>query len=211
MIITIAHQKGGVGKSTITFNLAYYLSKYKPLLVDLDIQNTISHVNRIREKYALKFNIVTITSDDTLKNIIKTSDSKNLILIDTGGFDSSLTRMSITASDLVLVPLKNKTYELLGLLKFEGILEELSKIKKSIIKAKIILTRVNPSVKDFSNIKPFIEASPYIELMESIIRARAEIEDAQSKGLTVGEYANGSKGDLEFKKLATEINRIIYK
>ena len=52
MIISIAHQKGGVGKSTLAFNLAYYLSKYKPLLLDLDIQNTISYANSIREQNA---------------------------------------------------------------------------------------------------------------------------------------------------------------
>ena len=36
MIISIAHQKGGVGKSTLVFNLAYYLRELNPVLIDLD-------------------------------------------------------------------------------------------------------------------------------------------------------------------------------
>ena len=51
MIIAISHQKGGVGKSTIAFNLAVWLSKsYKIEVIDLDVQNTITHINKIREK-----------------------------------------------------------------------------------------------------------------------------------------------------------------
>ena len=37
MIITFAHQKGGVGKSTLAFNTAVELSKeYKVIVIDLE-------------------------------------------------------------------------------------------------------------------------------------------------------------------------------
>jgi len=55
MIIAVSHQKGGVGKSTIGFNLAIELArKYKVEVVDLDVQNTITHTNKIRKENNLK-------------------------------------------------------------------------------------------------------------------------------------------------------------
>jgi chromosome partitioning protein len=211
MIISIAHQKGGVGKSTMAFNLAYYLSKYKPLLLDLDIQNTISYANKIREQNDKKFDVVTILSDDILKEHIKFSNEKNLIIIDTGGFDSSLNRLSIIASDLILTPVSDKTFELLGLKKFDSILDELSKIKKSKIIAKVILNNISPSVKKFEELHKFIINSPHFDIMDTVIRQRADIAHASSRGLAVGEYNVGSKADVEYKKLADEIKKIIFK
>ena len=211
MIITVAHQKGGVGKSTLTFNLAYYLSKYNPVLVDLDIQSTISYANNIRGKTANKFNVVVINSDDALKALIKTSNEKNLIIIDTGGFDSSLNRLSIMASDLIITPVSDKMFELLGLKKFAGILQELSNIKKHQIVAKVILNNISPAVRNFNEITQFINSSPSFNIMHSIIRQRADISHSSSKGLSVAEYRLGCKADVEYQLLANEIETIIYK
>ena len=54
MIIAISHQKGGVGKSTIAWNLAIALQKkYKVELVYLDIQKTLTYTNKIRKNQTI--------------------------------------------------------------------------------------------------------------------------------------------------------------
>lgn len=210
MIISIAHQKGGVGKSTLAFNLAYYLSDYNPILVDLDIQNTISYANTIRSQSAKKFTIHAINSEDKLKELIYSSNNDNLIIIDTGGFDSSLNRLSIIASNLVITPVSDKLFELLGLKKFESILQELSKIKKSTIKASVVLNNISPAVKKLEELHTFVTASPYFEIMKSIIRQRADIVHSSAKGLAVAEFNKGGKADLEYMNLAKEIKQKIF-
>lgn len=210
MIISIAHQKGGVGKSTLAFNLAHYLSKYTPTLIDLDIQNTITYANTIRSNTKTKFDVKSINSDDELKNLIKLSNNKNLIIIDTGGFDSSLNRLSIIAADLIITPVSDQPFELLGLKKFESILCELSKIKKDKVSAKVILNNISPAVKKLDDLHKFISNSQNFEVMQSIIRQRADIVHASSKGLAVEEYNKGCKADLEYKQLTEEIKRLIF-
>ena len=57
MIITISNQKGGVGKSTIAWNVAVELSKQtkKHLrILDLDAQKTLTMTNQLRNKKGLQ-------------------------------------------------------------------------------------------------------------------------------------------------------------
>lgn len=209
MIISIAHQKGGVGKSTLAFNLAYYLSKYEPILVDLDIQSTISYANTIRATSKKKFNIKNITSEEDLKTLARMNSSTNLAIIDTGGFDSSLNRLAIVMADIVITPVSDQPFELLGLKKFEVILQELSKIKKDNIKAKVLLNNISPAVKKLDELYEFINGSNSFDTMRSVIRQRADIVHSSAKGLAVEEHKKGCKADLEYKKLAKEVIQTI--
>ena len=210
MIISIAHQKGGVGKSTLAFNLAYYLSKYNPILVDLDIQSTISYANTIRANNKPRFNVKNVTSDEDLKTLARTNSSTNLFIIDTGGFDSSLNRLSIVVADLIITPVSDQPFELLGLKKFEEILQELSKIKKENIRSKVLLNNISPAVKNLNDLYQFINNSNNFETMQAIIRQRADIVHSSAKGLAVAEYKKGCKADLEYKALVKEIEKSIF-
>ncbi len=50
MVICINHQKGGVGKSTLAWNLAIELSKdINVEVVDLDVQQTVTLNNYVRK------------------------------------------------------------------------------------------------------------------------------------------------------------------
>ena len=55
-IILITHQKGSVGKTTLTFNLAISLSKHaKILVIDLDLQGSLISL----KKMVTDFEIIT--------------------------------------------------------------------------------------------------------------------------------------------------------
>jgi len=209
MIIAISHQKGGVGKSTIAFNLAVWLSKsYKIEVIDLDVQNTITHINKIREKNKLKkLKILYIKNEKEFKRYIQEDNNKKITIIDSGGFDSSLNRLAIFYSDIVITPVSDRFNEISGLMKFIEILQELREITGEKLKVNVLLNNINPKAKNFTELKKFIKKNKELKLMDTILRQRVDYDKATWEGKSVKEYDKKSKATKEFSELVKEIKK----
>jgi chromosome partitioning protein len=207
MIIVISHQKGGVGKSTIAFNLATYLEKtYKVEVVDLDVQNTVTHTNKLRKKNGLKpLTITYIKNEKEFKKFVAKDSNKKLTIIDSGGFDSSLNRLAIYYADLVVTPVSDRFNEISGLMKYKEIIQELKEITKEDIKVHVLPNNINANVKKFTGLKKFIKTSSEFILMDSILRQRVDYDKSAWLGKNVKEYKKDSKAAAEFKTLVKEI------
>jgi len=207
MILTISHQKGGVGKSTIAWNLAVLFSKQMPTnIIDLDNQKSLTQTNQIRKSLNMTpLNIIHFESADELISYIQNDNPKILTIIDSGGFDSSFNRIAISGSDLLLTPISDKPFDLMGLQKYEEILKSISNIQGEIIKTNIIFNNLNPSLKKFGDLIDFVLTSEYFELMFSVIRRRVDIADSIGVGKSIKEYRESSKADKEFDKLFLEV------
>ena len=107
MLIVVSHQKGGVGKSTIAWNLATHLqNKHRVELVDLDIQKTLTYANEIRKQQPNHKPLIikNFTSLDDFKKYIHEDSDERISIVDVGGFDSSMNRLAIVTADLVITP-----------------------------------------------------------------------------------------------------------
>lgn len=208
MIITVSHQKGGVGKSTIAFNLAITLmKKHKVEIVDLDVQNTITHTNNIRKSgnKVKVLDVIYIKNDSEFKEYVENDSDDKLTIIDSGGFDSSLNRLAIFYSDMVITPVSDRFNELSGLMKYKEILKELSDISKEEMSVNVLMNNINPHAKNFDGLQKFIKKNKEFKLMNSILRQRADYDKAAWLGQSVIEYSKESKAAGEFKKLVKEI------
>ncbi len=210
MIITVSHQKGGVGKSTIAFNLAIELSKkFDTSLIDLDVQKTLTHANSIRSNNGLKtLNILEFKNDDEMILFLEKNHDDKIIIIDSGGFDSSLNRIVIIGADIILTPVTDKVFDLLGLQKYEEILEELSLIEKRNIISHVFLNNINPQVKKFDDINQFITSSKHFKLLNTILRTRVDFSNSSSEGKSVIEYKPNSKASKEIDSFINELLEI---
>ena len=125
MIITIAHSKGGVGKSLLAWHLAIAL---KIPIVDLDFQKTLVYTNNLRKANGYKeLQIIHHKSSDEFIDFFENWDDDKDIIVDVGGFDSNLNRMAIFISDVIITPAVDRVTEMAGLYKFHQILDDLSK------------------------------------------------------------------------------------
>jgi chromosome partitioning protein len=208
MIITVAHTKGGVGKSLISFHLAVAL---KAAVVDLDFQKTIIINNEMRKSNGKEPVAVLQTKslDDLIKlrkhnEKTKNTKKEKTFIIDVGGFDSDANRIAIAIADLIIVPANDKTNDIIGLHQFKEIIEQIEESTGIKLKPKLLINNVSASTKDFVSLNTFVKQNPNFSLLENILRTRADYYKALETGTGITEIKN-SKAKKEFKKLIKEI------
>ena len=211
LIINLSHQKGGVGKSTLAYNIAdsFRILGYKVKLLDIDIQNSCIGLNSLRE---IPFvNIKKVSNRKELVDIINNSysDNSEILIIDTDGFDLTLSKLAIIGSDISLAPLSDRVTEILGLVqKYNQTLKEIEPYNQIDISNYILLNKIHPFAKDFKHIEEIISQYPQIDIFKSIIvRDRAIYDKSFIDGRTVFE-ASELKGH---KEAMDEILSICYK
>ncbi len=202
-IIVVAHQKGGVGKSTIAFNLLVELSKkFTCRAADLDAQKSLTIFNSKRDK---KLNILHVKDVAEFKNLVNTNE--DLLIIDVAGIDSDINRLALLAADLLITPVSDSEIELFGLMNFKRILQEVKKLRPD-LKATVLLNRVHPRAKTAAQeIREFIADSNEFNMFDTILRDRADFKKSFAEGKSVTEYKPKSAAAQELKQLTKEIKK----
>lgn len=143
-IITIAHQKGGVGKTTLALNLAYCFSEdLRVGITDTDLQGSISDIKQF------------LTGIDLvpLDKIQKREDLPyDVIIIDTPPYLTDKLNEIFLLSDFVLIPTKAGYLDALAVKATIALFDEAKK-KKPVLKAGVVLnmltrTNLNDEVKE---------------------------------------------------------------
>jgi len=209
MIITISHQKGGVGKSTLAYNIALELARKNNVeVIDLDVQQTVSAYNHIRKEMGQSpLPVHVFTTAEELEVYFESLDENTIVVVDSGGFDSSLNRFVILVSDVVVTPVSSEFTEILGLQKYESILRELSEQSGTTIVTNVVLNKTNPSQKKFDEVKEFIHGSKHFNLMDSMLRRRVDFANSVAYGFSVRELDKKSEATKELKDFIKELKK----
>ena len=191
-IITIAHQKGGVGKSTLALNLSYRFSKdVKIALTDVDPQGTIMNLQSIVED----FDII------NFKTMKKLRDSEyDVVFIDSPPYIIDTIQPIFEESDFVLVPTKVGVPDIMAISTTIDLIKKAQKKNKD-LKAAIVLNMLKPNIK----IKE--QAIEQLEKYElpilSSIHDRISYGSSFLNGGVMG--TNDSQAKNEIEKLSNEI------
>jgi chromosome partitioning protein len=211
MILTLSHQKGGVGKSTVAWNLAVSFSKIIDVrIIDLDTQRSLTVTNALRQEHGL--NPITMLHFNTAEELAEyaQNDSDDILtIIDSGGFDSAFNRVAIIASDMLITPVSDKPFDLMGLQKYEEILKSLSAIQGEKLKTHILFNNINPAMKRFGDLIDFVCMSEHFELLIPILRQRVDIANSVGEGKSIKEYRIFSRADQEMDELFLEVKSIL--
>jgi len=210
MIITIAHTKGGVGKSLISFHLAVAMNA---AVVDLDFQRTIIINNEMRASNGKR--PIAVLQTKTMQDLIKLrnyniknaeTDKEKIFIIDVGGFDSDVNRVAIAIADLIIVPANDKTNDIIGLHQFKQIIREIEESTNLKLQPMLLINNVSPMTKDFISLETFVENNKNFKLMKSMLRTRADYYKALETGTGITELKD-SKAKKEFKKFIKEVKK----
>lgn len=201
MIITIAHTKGGAGKSTLALHLTSIIKDSK--LIDADIQQSSFKINGFLKK---PMEVFSAKTKDELISFIENKKEKETLLIDVGGHDSVINRLAIANADICLVPLKDSAFEFLEAVEFYR--NSISAIKSvSDVKFLAVLNNVHIRTKNFSRLERFISSAENFTLLaDSIVRNRAAYVNLLEEGKTVND-SKYSPAFKEIKKLHEEIKK----
>lgn len=144
--ILVAHQKGGVGKSTLTFNLATNLRENaKVCIVDMDNQGSLMNVKELSE--------VSIYSGADLTQIQK--EDYDFIFIDTPPYLTDKLSDLCKLSDVIIIPTKAGVLDLLAIRSTIEIVKDSGNEKKAVIVLNMVKPNTTLTVEINSQLKEY--------------------------------------------------------
>lgn len=193
--IVIANKKGGSGKSTLATNLATSYSmvfEKEVVLLDTDEQSkTTTKFNNNRK--TITFPIVT---NPQAKEIEQLNSDYEIMIIDTGGFNTPQTKAFIATADVVLFPLNMGSVEMDTFIDFHKIVNKLLKVSKKAPQLMIVPSRIHHSVSEYSMHDYFLELLSVGYKITPAIRHRKVYQDVHVLGKGVIQSSN-TKAKLE--------------
>ncbi|WP_175898683.1 division plane positioning ATPase MipZ [Burkholderia vietnamiensis] len=207
MILLIAAEKGGVGKSTIATNLSVYLAHrgMDVVLLDTDGQATATRFVERRDEAGITPAVPCVQCTGEVAATLRDLAYRyQVVVVDAGGRDSREMRSAMAIANLLLVPTKasqadletfSKINELIG--QARGLNRELKAV------ALLSIAPTNPAIREVEDARELIAEFDQLKLADTIIRDRKVYRDALLVGKGVIELDN-SQARAEIQLLAQE-------
>jgi chromosome partitioning protein len=194
MIITVGGIKGGTGKSTISTNLAVWLSRqgHDVLLVDADEQESSSDFTAWRGETRsgeLGYTLVQLTGALVRRQVELLKPKYTHIIIDTGGRDTSSQRAALFVSDRYLLPFAPRSYEIWTLSKVLALLSEVQDVRATPLQTFSFLNKADTRGVDNAEAMEVLRENEELNFVDFPIVNRKAFATAASKGLSVFEYS----------------------
>lgn len=208
MILTIANQKGGAGKTTLTLNLAGYWASqgHRVKVIDMDPQHSALDWVDVRsnnEAAAHLFDVEGYPKESLHRNIAAKAQGFDIVVVDTPPQVAGLARSAALSSDLVLIPLRPSSADLWAADGTVKLLEEACAFKDLDYRFCVMQNLVGTVVG--REIKSALADYEDVEALHTMVGSRVDFVEAFGAGLCVHEYAPGGKAAFEIKSVAKEI------
>jgi chromosome partitioning protein len=200
VIVTVGNTKGGVGKSTISVNLAVECARHgqKVLLIDTDPQG--SSVAFRAEREADDIHAIALITDKLHKDVQGFKDAFSTLIIDAGGRDNKVFRSAVAASDLFLLPVLPSQFDVWAAEDSVNVFKEIKPFNG--MKGKMILNMVRSNTKISVEAQAALsEYTDELPLLSLRLHNRVAYKSSISLGLGVSEYEPKGKAAQEMKKL----------
>lgn len=190
-IITLAHQKGGVGKSTLAVNLAYsFKENVSVCIVDTDPQGTIRQLSNM-----MGIDVMDYTGD--LRSL-----DYDVVFVDTPPYMIDSLPKIIEESDLVIIPTKAGVADLMAIRATINLVKHII-ISNPTVKAAVVFNMVKHGTTLTSEVREQVEQFG-IPILKSYLTDRVNF--TRSIALSKGVYGIGdTKAEKEMEQLTKEV------
>jgi chromosome partitioning protein len=205
MILTVGNVKGGVGKTTLAINIAIAraLAGEDVLLIDGDEQHTAASFTELRNKQAGRndYTAVSLVGAAVRTQTRQLSSKYSDIVIDAGGRDTGSFRAALTVTDMLLVPVQPRTFDVWAIEQVANLVAEAREINERLL-AVSVLNAADPVGQDNHDAAEAITEVDGIEYLPFLIVRRKAFPNAAAQGLSVLEYVpRDQKAVKELKAL----------
>jgi chromosome partitioning protein len=212
MIYATANEKGGVGKTTIAFQIALHLAKNNRdvLLVDADIQASATDICLMRSEAQLTPTItcISLNKGNIAEEIRKLSDRFDDVVIDVGGRDTRTMRSTLLVAEKVIIPVLPAQIDAWALESMDELICQARGFNSALI-ALIALNNVdsNPRMKFADSIVEFATELKNCRVMKSRLTSRVAHRRVAAEGKTLQELSNPDiKAIAEFSSFMQEVS-----
>ena len=204
MIISFQNQKGGVGKTTLSINVAaaLALTGLRVLIVDSDPQGSVRDWASVREDTP-PFHVIGMDRPTIHRDLPAMTENYDHIIIDAPPRVSELARRAILASDCVVIPVQPSPYDVWAAKEIVAIINEAAVFKENIksvfvINRKITNTAIGREVKDALQVYN-------LPVLDAQVCQRVLFAESAATGKTIFEVDPLSQAAMEIQTLTNEI------
>jgi chromosome partitioning protein len=204
VIIGVLNQKGGVGKTTLSINIASALHRMgkKPLLVDADPQGSALDWQASRGADSL-FPVIGVSKPTLHKDIPNLSSGFDHVVIDGPPRVNDVTRSAILACDLVLVPVQPSPYDVWAADEIVNLIQEVSLMKES-LKSLFVVNRKVSKTAIGRDVIEALKGYP-LAIAQTAITQRVIFAESAASGQSIFEVLPNGPSAKELLSLVQEL------